>query len=213
VIEHLAARRRWLGKQYPSSSASSARAIRTSLDVGDSWTDHAQVMTFKLTTSLGEDGPAVARLCEANGTCSRVSRAPRSAQPRPANCSALGRESLPRACAAGCYSPARFYARLRCSGWINAARLATLGAPAFARSPLPVARRRWMKPPFRARWFAALRRRRRRNTSASASRCSTSCAFPRCASAAAASTTALTSTPGWTTISSEGGPERRLNGP
>jgi len=29
----------------------------------------------------------------------------------------------------------------------------------------------------------------------------------------AACTTELTLTPGWTTISSEGGPERRLNGP
>ena len=68
--------------------------MRTSLGVGDRWTDHAQDMTFRLTTSLGEDGPAVARLCEAKGTCPRVSRALRGVQPRPANLSVLRRYAL-----------------------------------------------------------------------------------------------------------------------
>ena len=60
---------------------------------------------------------------------------------------------------------------------------------------------------------AALPRSRRRPTWASASRSLAGSACRGSSSAGAASTTGLTSTAGWMTISTEGGPERSIHGP
>jgi hypothetical protein len=49
LVVHFQARRRWLGKQYPRSSASSASAMRTSFGIGASRVDHAHAMTRMLT--------------------------------------------------------------------------------------------------------------------------------------------------------------------
>ena len=60
---------------------------------------------------------------------------------------------------------------------------------------------------------AALPSSRRRRISASGLRCSRPCRCRACGSVAAACMTGLTWTRGWTTISTEGGPKRRLYGP
>src|SRR5450432_196625 len=52
LMLHLLARWRWLGKQKPRSSVSSARAIRTNFGAGGKRTVHAQVMTLRLIASI-----------------------------------------------------------------------------------------------------------------------------------------------------------------
>ncbi len=61
--------------------------------------------------------------------------------------------------------------------------------------------------------LAAFHETRRKRTLGSASRCLNRCVCRASSSVGGLFMTELTWTPGWTTISAEGGPERRLYGP